>query len=79
MRSYEGESFSKNEDPLEIRVGRKRNITKIYQRAKVLQKKSKERSSHGLRTITLNKSFIRTTIGRMIFSQTISEADKSLF
>ena len=73
------ESFSKNEDPLEIRVGRKRNITKIYQRAKVLQKKSKERSSHGLRTITLNKSFIRTTIGRMIFSQTISEADKSLF
>jgi|TARA_B110000305_G_C19429071_1_gene635259 DNA-directed RNA polymerase subunit beta' len=73
------ESFSRNEDPVEIRVGKQRNITKVYQRAKILQKKSKEKENGCLRTINLNKAFLRTTIGRMIFSQVISEADQSLF
>lgn len=73
------ESFSRNEDPVEIRVGKQRSITKVYQRAKILQKKSKEKENGCLRTINLNKAFLRTTIGRMIFSQVISEADQSLF
>ena len=71
------ESCEKNEAPMEIRIGKKRNIRTIYKRALILQKPSKQQQSNCI--LSSEQIFIRTTVGRMIFSRVISDNNKSLF
>jgi DNA-directed RNA polymerase subunit beta' len=71
------ESCEENEAPMEIRIGKKRNIKTIYKRALILQKPSKQQKSACI--LSSEQIFIRTTVGRMIFSRVISDTNKSLF
>ena len=62
------ESYQNEEDPIEIRVGKQGDITKIYQRAYLLERKQKIASGKPDKAA---KAYLRTTVGRMIFSRVI--------
>jgi DNA-directed RNA polymerase subunit beta' len=61
------ESYQNEEDPIEIRIGKQKEITKIYQRSYSFERKQKTSKFNS----SISKAYLRTTVGRMIFSRVI--------